>query len=91
LWHFRLSRPPFALERGTNGQSADSFKFAIRKQLTSHLCMRAANKTKRGRATKRGYGATTHLEGEVDDEFGFVTLVRRHCLYPFLCSSLGLG
>ena len=45
-------RPPFALERGTNGQSADSFKFAIRKQLTSHLCMRAANKPAERRATR---------------------------------------
>lgn len=45
-------RPPFALERGTNGQSADSFKFAIRKQLTSHLCMRAANKAAERRATR---------------------------------------
>lgn len=69
-------RPPFALERGTNGQLADSFKFAIRKQLTSHLCMRAANKPAERRATKRGYGATTHKEGEADDEFGFVTMVR---------------
>ena len=54
----------------------DSFKFAIRKQLTSHLCMRSANKPKGRQATRRGYGATTHLEGEdEDDEFGFVTLV----------------
>ena len=42
--------PPFALEKGTNGQSAESFRFSIRKQLTSHLCMRVANT---GRATKR--------------------------------------
>lgn len=42
--------PPFALERGTNGQSAESFKFMIRKQLTSHLCMRVANT---GKATRR--------------------------------------
>ena len=56
----------------------DSFKFAIRKQLTSHLCMRAPNKPKTVKGTRRGYGATTHLEGEdEDDEFGFVTLVRR--------------
>ena len=38
--------PPFALDKGTNGVSADSFRFAIRKQLTSHLCMRLANAPK---------------------------------------------
>lgn len=42
--------PPFALEKGTNGQNAESFRFSIRKQLTSHLCMRVANT---GKATKR--------------------------------------
>lgn len=34
--------PPFALEKGTNGASMDSFCFGVRKQLTSHLCRRAA-------------------------------------------------
>lgn len=34
--------PPFALERGTNGLSMESFRFAVRKQYTSHLCRRAA-------------------------------------------------
>lgn len=34
--------PPFALEKGTNGVSMESFKFATRKQLTSHLCYRSA-------------------------------------------------
>jgi hypothetical protein len=31
---------------------------------------------------RRGYGATTHKEGEADDEFGFVTMVSRtaNCL-----------
>ncbi|KAL4433266.1 hypothetical protein ABPG77_003314 [Micractinium sp. CCAP 211/92] len=33
--------PPFALERGTNGLSMESFRFAVRKQYTSHLCCRA--------------------------------------------------
>eukprot|EP00967_Tisochrysis_lutea_P058949 scaffold75123_cov18-Tisochrysis_lutea.AAC.1 len=33
--------PPFALEKGTDGRSLDSFQFQTRKQLTSHLCMRA--------------------------------------------------
>lgn len=61
--------------QGTNGQSADSFRFAIRKQLTSHLCMRLPNKQRGKQATKRGYGATVHAEGEQEDEFGFVTLV----------------
>lgn len=61
--------------QGTNGQSAESFRFAIRKQLTSHLCMRRPNKHSGKQATKRGYGATTHAEGDSDDEFGFVTLV----------------
>lgn len=34
--------PPFALEKGTNGANMDSFRFSIRRQLTSHLCYRAA-------------------------------------------------
>ncbi|KAL4448340.1 hypothetical protein ABPG75_005559 [Micractinium tetrahymenae] len=33
--------PPFALEKGTNGLSMESFRFAVRKQYTSHLCRRA--------------------------------------------------
>ena len=37
-WH-----PPFALDKGTNGQNADSFRFSIRKQMTSHLCKRSPN------------------------------------------------
>jgi len=45
-------RPPFALDRGTNGVSPDSFRFAIRKQLTSHLCMRLANRPKVPRSTR---------------------------------------
>ena len=35
--------PPFALDKGTNGLDADSFRFSIRKQLTSHLTMRNPN------------------------------------------------
>ncbi len=35
--------PPFALEKGTNGHSMESFRFLIRKQLTSRLCMRLPN------------------------------------------------
>ena len=35
--------PPFALERGTNGMSAESFRFVIRRQLTSSLCKRRPN------------------------------------------------
>jgi hypothetical protein len=35
--------PPFALEKGTNGQNAESVRFTIRKQTTSHLCMREPN------------------------------------------------
>jgi hypothetical protein len=34
--------PPFALEKGTNGLSMDSFKFNVRKQPTSQLCYRSA-------------------------------------------------
>lgn len=80
--------------QGTNGQSADSFRFAIRKQLTSHLCMRLPNKQTGKQATRRGYGATVHAEGEEEDEFGFVTLVRQpertafvSPLPSWLCSS----
>lgn len=43
--------PPFTLDKGTNGQHSDSFKFSIRKQLTSHLCTRLAN-TKTDRKKK---------------------------------------
>lgn len=32
--------PPFALQKGTNGTNADSFRFAASRQFTSHLCMR---------------------------------------------------
>ncbi|PSC70309.1 lysine-specific demethylase JMJ16 [Micractinium conductrix] len=35
--------PPFALERGTNGLSMESFRFQVRKQYTSHLCCRGAH------------------------------------------------
>ena len=53
--------PPFALDKGTNGQSADSFKFSIRKQLTSHLCMRSANtkQNSKSRAAGRLVSCTT--------------------------------
>ena len=45
--------PPFALEKGTNGQSAESFRFLIRKQLTSHLCMRRGNSDHARKAASR--------------------------------------
>lgn len=35
--------PPFALSKGTNGLSADSFRFSIRRQPTWQLCMRSPN------------------------------------------------
>lgn len=50
--------PPFALEKGTNGQCAESFRFSIRKQLTSHLCMRVPNS---GRTTKRAPSRCIHI------------------------------
>jgi len=34
--------PPFALQKGTNGTNADSFRFATSRQFTSHLCTRQA-------------------------------------------------
>lgn len=50
--------PPFALEKGTNGMSAESFRFLIRRQLTSHLCMRLPNTSRRRKAAAAGrYGA----------------------------------
>ncbi|KAL0026074.1 hypothetical protein WJX79_007057 [Trebouxia sp. C0005] len=50
--------PPFALEKGTNGMSAESFRFLIRRQLTSHLCMRLPNTSRRRKAAASGrYGA----------------------------------
>ena len=36
--------PPFALEKGTNGLSMESFRFSVRTQFTSHLCCRKALK-----------------------------------------------
>lgn len=33
-------RPPFAIESGSNGIAGPQFRFNIRKQLTSHLCVR---------------------------------------------------
>lgn len=46
--------PPFALEKGTNGMSAESFRFLIRRQLTSHLCMRLPNTSRRRKAAAAG-------------------------------------
>jgi len=46
--------PPFALEKGTNGMSAESFRFLIRRQLTSHLCMRLPNTSRRRKAAASG-------------------------------------
>ncbi|KAK9803401.1 hypothetical protein WJX72_006240 [[Myrmecia] bisecta] len=85
--------PPFALEKGTNGLSAESFRFSIRKQLTSHLCMRLANTSRHNKKSAAGrYDAKkpdmpdddTFEEHEEDDgEFGFVTLDRTHTLKSF--------
>ncbi|BDA42391.1 probable lysine-specific demethylase JMJ703 at N-terminal half [Coccomyxa sp. Obi] len=77
--------PPFALEKGTNGQSAESFRFSIRKQLTSHLCMRSVNT---GKATKRAPSRYDRGGDEEDHahehtEFGFVTLERPYTLKSF--------
>jgi len=47
--------PPFALERGTNGACAESFRFAVRRQLASHLCKRPAN-TRTGGPASFKYG-----------------------------------
>lgn len=52
--------PPFALDKGTNGVSADSFRFAIRKQLTSHLCMRLANAPKARAGLSAGHQCGDH-------------------------------
>ncbi|KAK9803314.1 hypothetical protein WJX73_000542 [Symbiochloris irregularis] len=85
--------PPFSLDKGTNGQHSDSFKFSIRKQLTSHLCTRLANtKTDRkkraaGRYTSKRPGAEEGEEGadkpDCDGEFGFLTLDKPHTLKSF--------
>lgn len=32
--------PPFAIDSGCNGVNGDQFLFRVRKQMTSHLCMR---------------------------------------------------
>lgn len=54
--------PPFALEKGTNGLSAESFRFLIRRQLTSHLCMRLPNTSTRRKAAAAGrYAAVQTL------------------------------
>ena len=52
--------PPFSLDKGTNGQHSDSFRFSIRKQLTSHLCTRLANtKTDRKKKAAGRYACVT--------------------------------
>ena len=47
-WHVAPAAgfdPPFALEKGTNGLSMESFRFSVRTQFTSHLCCRKALKS----------------------------------------------
>ena len=53
--------PPFALEKGTNGMSAESFRFLIRRQLTSHLCMRLPNTSRRRKAAASGRSGSSVL------------------------------
>eukprot|EP00891_Asterochloris_glomerata_P005677 jgi/Astpho2/5677/Aster-02919 len=56
--------PPFALEKGTNGHSMESFRFLIRKQLTSRLCMRLPNTSRNRKQQASGrYGAGKHSAG----------------------------
>jgi len=69
--------PPFALERGTNGACSETFRFAVRRQLTSHLCKRPANtKTggpasfKYGRVDKGAAGATGGADAAAADGGG---------------------
>ena len=59
-------RPPFALERGTNGASAESFRFLIRRQLTSHLVKRRANTADTGNMGK--YGKQRKKEAVEEEE-----------------------
>jgi hypothetical protein len=59
--------PPFALERGTNGANADSFRFAARRQFTSHLCMRAATSVAEEGGASRWGGAE---EGALGAQLG---------------------
>ncbi|KAK9825321.1 hypothetical protein WJX74_009284 [Apatococcus lobatus] len=89
--------PPFALDKGTNGQSADSFKFTIRQQLTSHLCMRLANTSavRSGNAAGRYDAKKPDEEHLLDDQdetkhhveedgvFGFLTLEKPQTLKSF--------
>ena len=46
--------PPFALDKGTNGQSSESFRFSIRRQPTWQLCMRSPNASKHSKASAAG-------------------------------------
>jgi hypothetical protein len=62
--------PPFALDKGTNGIDAESFRFKIRRQLTSHLCYRMAR-------TKPTPSPSS------SPEFGFTTLEKEHTLKSF--------
>jgi hypothetical protein len=51
--------PPFALEKGTSGTSADSFRFSTRKQFTSHLCLRMpSHPAGEGSGQGQGYDRT---------------------------------
>lgn len=78
--------PPFALDKGTNGVDAESFRFKIRRQLTSHLCYRRAQP---GSQPSKSYRQTPNTTASnlsfysTTPEFGFTTLEREHTLKSF--------
>ena len=67
--------PPFSLRHGTDGSGIDSFKFPIRKQLTSSLCIRKASKNCR----LENENVTRDQAGG----FGFQELNQRQTLQSF--------
>lgn len=62
--------PPFALERGTSGTSAESFRFVIRRQLTSSLCKRRPNTDAAKGAGNFKYGKKKRTRVVVDEDGG---------------------
>eukprot|EP00884_Botryococcus_braunii_P001080 jgi/Botrbrau1/10973/Bobra.0383s0027.1 len=81
--------PPFALEKGTNGINSESFRFTVRKQCTSHLCMREPNTSGGKKAAGSRYRAsssTVNNESDNDEappDFGFVNLEKPYTLKSF--------
>lgn len=88
-------QPPFALLKGTDGNSIDSFKFALKKQPTSRLCYRKGTSSfGNGNSAGTRYGGTstttnttihnnTSTTTHAADFFGFQTTEQQYTLPAF--------